>query len=158
LLGLRRFRKVQIDIWQGQASQFTADCLVAFDVGTSSKIRLEKSDQATAYTMHVRVPWTADASADTSGLETTFQQIFQEVEQAGLRHLVIQGPPGNSQKVEVWKSLAKAGFRSLHHWLESDRPTQLGRVTFIADSANGYDILQEHLFAEYADELDDQGF
>jgi hypothetical protein len=34
----------------------------------------------------------------------------------------------------------------------------LGRVTFVADNADGYHILQEHLFAEYADELDDEGF
>jgi len=158
LLGLRRFRQVQIDIWQGQASQFAADCLVAFEVGASSKIKLEKSDPSTAYTMLVRVPLQPEASADTSSLETTFYQIFQEVERTGLRHLVIHGPPGNSQKFEVSKCLAKAGFRSLHHWIEAERPNQLGRVTFVADSANGYHILQEHLFAEYADELDDQGF
>lgn len=158
MLGLRRFGKVQIDIWQGQAAQFAADCLVAFEVGDSSKIRLEKSDSTTASTLLIRAQWQPEPNVDTGGLETTFQQIFQEVERMGLRHLVVQAHPGNSQKTDVAKSFAKAGFRSLHRWLEVERPTKLGRVTFVADSANGYDILQEHLFAEYADELDDEGF
>jgi hypothetical protein len=158
VLGLRRYRTVQIDIWQGHASQFAADCLVSFEVEDSPQIALKNMDSSAAATTILRASLPSSTNWNAYDWESLFLKIFELAERSGLRHLVVPGRPMCFPDDVGSDAFAKAGFRSLHQWLDSKCSIKLGRVTFVADNADGYHILQEHLFAEYADELDDEGF
>ncbi len=158
MLGLRRYRTVQIDIWQGHASQFATDCLVCFEVEDSAQIALKNTDSSAAATTILRASLPSTTNWNAYDWESLFLEIFETAERAGLRHLVVPGRPLFLPDDVGSDAFAKAGFRSLHQWLDAKCPNRLGRVTFVADKADGYHILQEHLFAEYADELDDEGF
>lgn len=158
MLGLRRYRRVQIDIWQGHASQFAADCLVSFEVGDSAEIALRNTESSAAATTILRASLPSGTNWNTYDWHSLFLEIFEGADRAGLRHLVVPGQPRCLPDDVGSDAFAKAGIRSLHQWLDAKCPNGLGRVTFVADNADGYQILQEHLFAEYADELDDEGF
>ena len=158
MLGLRRYRTVQIDIWQGHASQFAADCLVAFEVADSAQVTLENTDSSAAATTILRASLPSITNWNAYDWESLFLEIFELAERSGLRHLLVPGRPSCLPDDVRSDAFAKAGFRSLHQWLDAKCPNRLGRVTFVADNADGYHILQEHLFAEYTDELDDEGF
>lgn len=158
MLGLRRFKTVQIDIWQGQAAQFATDCVVLFENRESSDIEIVSASPLGSAATVIKAPFNQAGKIDTNVFDVVFQRIFAAAENAGSRHLVIPAQLGSLGTDDNLSSFAKTGFRALHNWLSTECPTRLGRVTFIADSANSYHILQEHLFAEYPDELDEEGF
>lgn len=158
MLGLRRFNNVQIDIWQGDINQFAADGEVRFQIGDTAALEIKIND----HNSHARVAVlirtkNPHLTTDNERLDM-FEKIYRESDAFGLRHLTLPMPPLAPFDEKVTDSLVKTGMLALSTYLKSVTPQQLARVTFVANDLNMYHSLQKHLFAEFPDELDEEGF
>jgi len=158
LLGLRRFRKIQIDVWQGEASKFAADCLVLCTKGDLTKPQVDQPDNSHASAVIIKAPLPEALQQDMSPVVKLFDEIFNTVDRLQLRHLVIDGAAQCSPAQPSESPVAKVVMATLRIWINKSCPLHLSRVTFVAADTNGYNILQKYLFAEYPDELDDEDF
>jgi hypothetical protein len=156
LLGLRRFRKIQIDLWQGEASKFAANCLVLCEKGDLPKFEVDQLEHQHADSVVIRATLPAALPQDMSPISQLFDEIFATVDRSQLRHLVIDGAIQLCPSQPHESPIAKTAMATLRVWIVKSCPSHLSRVTFVATDTNGYNILQKYLFAEYPDELDDE--
>jgi hypothetical protein len=119
LLGLRRYRGTQIDLWQGDPASFYADA-------------------------HVTL---GDAIA----------KAFVEATGLGVRHVAFTLSSSQSAGLPQ-DQIAKSLFQALKAYLDTRGQQSPTRVTFIAKDGEEYYLLQSKLFAEFPDELDEDGF
>lgn len=158
MLGLRRFNNVQIDIWQGDINQFAADGEVRFQVGNTPAIEIKANNHNSharfAILILIKNP---QLTTDNERL-AMYENIFRQSDAYGIRHLTLPMPPLAPFDEKITDSLVKTGMLALSNYLKSVTPQQLARVTFVADDLNMYHSLQKHLFAEFPDELDEEGF
>ena len=158
MLGLRRFKNVQIDIWQGDITTFAADGLLSFSPSADLTIRVE-ANQADANTA-VSLLANPDRlnSGDHQETSRLYNDAFLAFEQTKLGHLIIPGIPvdlGNSLNHD---SFVNHCMTTLRHFIDSGLSHSMRRVTFVARDSSVYDMLQKHLFAEFPDELDEEGY
>lgn len=158
MLGLRRFKNVQIDIWQGEITTFAADGLLSFLPSADLTIRVEsnRNDANTAVTL------LANPDRLTSGDPQEISRLYNDAllafEQTKLRHLIIPGIPVGLGKSLNHDSFVNHCMTTLRHFIDSGLSHSMRRVTFVACDSSVYDMLQKHLFAEFADELDEEGY
>jgi len=158
LLGLRRFNRVQIDIWQGDISTFAADGDVRLQSGNTSAVELKTNgrDSHSHVTIWIQIK-NSDSLADDE-LLAVYEDIFRRADAHGLRHLTIPVPLIANFNEKTTDSFVKTGMLALSAYLKSSAPQKLSRVTFVAKDLSMYDSLQRQLFAEFPDELDEEGY
>lgn len=160
MLGLRRYKKLQIDIWQGDISEFFVDASVRFDFSDHKSVRFFPGDDKER-TNHICafIPNQLESpSVANKTMENIYRQIFECAESSQLRHISIPGHPFAAAEIENNKLSIRAAMFALRNYLDVRNLPKLARVTFVARDGTMYDSLQKHLFAEFPDELDDQGF
>lgn len=158
MLGLRRFRGVQIDLWQGDVTRFVGDALLMFEVENSSEIHERPAGPKMMVTSTISLPLPSDQAVTTDWLKLKLKQVLDMAEKRSLRHLLIPSQPDVLSKQPEINLLIKGMFQSLRDWLKDNSNPKLGRVTFVANNPAAYNTLQEFLFSEFADELNEEGF
>ncbi len=158
MLGLRRFKKVQIDIWQGEINTFAADGLLSFLPSADLTIRVEsnRGDANTAISLLAN-PDRLN-SGDPQEISRLYNDAFLAFEKTKLGHLIIPGIPVNLGKSLNHDSFVNHCMTTLRQFIASGLSHSMRRVTFVARDSSVYDMLQKHLFAEFPDELDEEGY
>lgn len=129
MLGLRRYKNIQIDLWQGDVTTFAVDLAVA----------APRFDPA----VEVR---------PASAIEQDFRAIFEKADQQLKRHLSVSVLSHGADLAGV------TAFNAIKDFIDATPPKVLRRVTFVASDEKSYDLLQHHLFARFPDELDEKGY
>jgi hypothetical protein len=158
LLGLRRFKNVQIDIWQGDIDTFAADGILKFSRSTELSVRVEENNENSNTSVTLLASTPPIHSINLHEIGQIYHNSFLAFEQTKLRHLIISDIADG-----LGQSLSHDGFVShcmttLRHFIDSDLSHSMQRVTFVARDPTVYDMLQRHLFAEFPDELDEEGY
>ena len=158
MLGLRRFKNVQIDIWQGEITTFAADGILSFLPSTDLTIRIESNgDDANTAVSLLANPNRLNSS-DPQEIRRLYNDAFIAFEQTNLGHLIIPGIPADLGKSLNHDSFVNHYMTALRHFIDSGLSHSMRRVTFVARDSSVYDMLQKHLFAEFPDELDEEGY
>lgn len=158
MLGLRRFKKVQIDIWQGEITTFAADGVLSFVPSADCIIRVEpnRDDANTAVSLLANPDRLS--SGDSQEISGLYSDAFLAFERTKLGHLMIPGIPVELEKNLNHDSFVHHCMTTLRHFIDSGLSHSMRRVTFVAHDSSVYDMLQKHLFAEFPDELDEEGY
>ena len=109
--------------------------------------------------IHAIFPATAHGQ-DDAAFKKTYMSLFEAAERHGVRHVSIPLIPvsSSSSSSASWATTAELAFRAMKEYIDSAHPQATQRVTFVACDGKMYDILQEHLFSRFPDELDDKGY
>ncbi len=126
MLGLRRYKNIQIDLWQGDIKTFATDRTV--DVSAVNQ------------------------SLAPEDLKKTYCGFFETSDFQKLRHISV---PVSGTALAV---AAETAFQAIKDFIDYAAPKVLRRVTFVAADDKIYDVLQQHLFARFPDELDEKGY
>ena len=129
MLGLRRYKNIQIDLWQGDITTFATDLAVAApEVDPALEAR------------------------PAALIEKDFRAIFAAADRGLKRHISISVLCPGADLAGV------TAFNAVKDFIDLAPPKILRRVTLVASDEKSYDILQRHLFARFPDELDEKGY
>ena len=185
MLGLRRYKKTQIDIWQGDILAFAVDAMISptdasplkdalilaagpealkawreghNSAGGGAFITTAGSLPAT-HIIHAPCEIGAKDDSDQGALlRDALYDAFLTAESLSPCHVSCPGVPLAAQLLLSHQEIAEIYFSELKKFLEEPPSRDLRRVTFVANDATMYDILQHHLFLRFSDELDEEGF
>lgn len=129
-----------------------------FEVESSSQVYERPAGPGMMVTTTISVPFQLDQTVTVDWLEFKLKQVLDLAEKRSLRHLLIPSQPdvlSNQPEIHV---LMRRMFQSVRAWLKDKPNPKLGRITFVANNPAAYNTLQEFLFSEFADELNEEGF
>lgn len=129
-----------------------------FEVENSTEIHERPAGPGMMVTTTISLPLQLDQTVTADWLKFKLKQVLDMAEKQSLRHLLIPSQPDVLSKHPEFNSLIKGMFQSLRDWLKDKSNPKLGRVTFVANNPAAYNTLQEFLFSEFADELNEEGF
>ena len=131
MLGLRRYKNIQVDLWQGDIMTFATDATVTLpDFGPSRVF----------------------SAPEVEDLAKKIRGLFETSDLQLKRHISV---PVQASSVEL---AAEAAFKAIKNFVDTASPNVLRRVTFVASDEKIYAVLQHHLFARFPDELDEKGY
>lgn len=122
MLGVRRFKSIQIDLWQGDITKFAADL-------SESYPKTSPSDEQ-----------------DADGLKRIWTKLFKHAQIRGGRHLSI-----NIDRKEDAIPVMNAIKECFENTDSGDVVKPIKRITLVATSMEIYDHLQEALFSSFED-------
>jgi hypothetical protein len=158
LLGLRRFKNVQIDIWQGDIDTFAADGLLVFSPSAALGVRVESNKEDSNTSITLLAGSSAISSGNLEEISRLYHDMFLAFDNTTLRHLIIPGIPQSLGQSLNYDSFVSRCMTTLRNLIDSGLLSSMRRVTFVARDLTVYDMLQKHLFAEFPDELDEEGY
>lgn len=158
MLGLRRFKNVQIDIWQGDIDAFAADGILKFRVSDDLAARVELSGKDASTAITLLVSSSAICSSNNQQINRLYHDALLAFEQTKLRHLIIPGIPEALAETLNHDGFVSICMATLRKFIDSGLADSMRRVTFVARDLSVYDMLQRHLFSEFPDELDEEGY
>ena len=185
MLGLRRYKKTQIDIWQGDILAFAVDAMIsptdasplkealilaagpealkAWLEGHNSSVNGAFITTAGSLpaTHIIHAPCQIKAKEERGQgaiLRDALYDAFLSAESLSSCHVSCPGVPLAAQLLLSHQEMAEIYFALLKKFLDESQSRYLRRVTFVANDATMYDILQHHLFLRFSDELDEEGF
>lgn len=121
MLGVRRFKGTQIDIWQGDITKFAAD-------------------------LSVSAPRTSPSGGAPDGLRLAWLDVFIGAQKTGGRHVTIDMKAGIPAALAM-----QAAKDFLETRVIPSGAKTIQRITFVASTMPLYDELQESLFATFED-------
>ena len=185
MLGLRRYKKTQIDIWQGDILAFAVDAMIsptdasplretliltagpealnAWREGHHSAIDGPVITSAgplpATHLIHAPCDSLAEDERDKGTvLRDALCGAFLTAESLSSCHISCPGVPIAAQLLLSHQEMAEIYFSLLKKFLDETPRRSIRRVTFVAKDATMYDILQQYLFLRFPDELDEEGF
>lgn len=158
MLGLRRFKNVQIDIWQGDIDTFAGDGLLKFSSSSDLAVRVELNKETASTSITLMASSSPIVSGNQKDIGRLYHDTFSAFDKAKLRHLIIPGIPENLAQTLNHDSFVINCMTTLRKFIDSGLSDSMQRVTFVARDLSVYDMLQKHLFAEFPDELDEEGY
>ena len=185
MLGLRRYKKTQIDIWQGDILAFAVDAMISPTDGGPLKetlillagpeaLKAWREDHNSAVggtfitsagslpaTHIIHAPCESSAKDDRDQatiLRDALNDAFLIADGLSSCHVSCPGVPLAAQLSLSHQEMAEIYFSLLKKFLDESQSRDLRRVTFVAHDAIMYGILQQNLFLRFPDELDEEGF
>ncbi len=189
MLGLRRYKGAQIDVWQGDITTFAVDAITnaaqesllgglgvdgaIHHVGgpeilaacrkigvcpTGSAVVTSAGKLPARYVIHAVGPvWAGGQAGEEAQLLSCYEAVFKAFSELSIRHVSI--PAISTGAFGFPKDLAaNIAFTTLKKHLDEAHIQSAQRFTFVAYDGAMYDVLQQRLFLEFADELDADGF
>jgi len=189
LLGLRRYKGAQIDVWQGDITNFAVDAITnaaqesllgglgvdgaihrvggpeilieCQNIGgcpTGSAVVTGAGKLPARYVIHAVGPvWSGGQRGERALLSSCYEAVFRAFSELAVRHLsmpaISTGAFGFPPELA-----AEVAFSTLKAHLDVSSTSSQRRFTFVAFDEAMYDVLQQRLFSEFADELDADGF
>ncbi len=158
MLGLRRFKNVQIDIWQGDIDAFAADGQLKLTPSTELAVGVELNGKDANTQVTLLASLSTVNSGDADKIDRLYHEVFSAFEKTKLRHLIMPGIPSELGQSFNHDRFVRLCMTTLRHFIDSGLSRSMRRVTFVAGDLSVYDMLQKHLFAEFVDELDEEGY
>jgi O-acetyl-ADP-ribose deacetylase (regulator of RNase III) len=185
MLGLRRYKRTQIDIWQGDITQFSVDLMVnaanfelAGGLGVDGAIHAAGGPEILAECKKIgncptgscvvttagRLPaknvihavgpvWVDGNNKEAELLKTCYENIFVTAKNLGGRHLSIPAISTGAYRFPQGLA-AEIAMTTAKKFIDHEYQSAPQRITFVAIDGAAYDVLQKHLFASFADEID----
>lgn len=189
MLGLRRYKNIQIDIWQGDITSFyvdamvnaanesllgglgvdgaihraggpsiLAECKVVGGCKTGSSVVTRAGNLPATWVIHAVGPiWQGGQALELENLRDCYLSIFENSAKIGAAHISIPAISTGAYGLPAAKA-SEIAFLTTKNYIDQSPSTSLRRITFVAFDATMYDVLQEHLFARFADELNEEGY
>jgi O-acetyl-ADP-ribose deacetylase (regulator of RNase III) len=183
MLGLRRYQQTQVDLWQGDITDFAVDAMTNAaipDLQGSSEVAtaihraggpemasvLEAAAPVQGGTCVVTGPgrlpchhvihpaWGSAEALGEDMLRMCYQSILKTANLVTARHLSIPALPLTACGLPLVKA-AEIAMSTTKHYLDTMPLGSLRRITFVAHDASTYEALQSQLFATFPDELDE---
>ena len=139
MLGIRKFEKTSIDLYQGDAETFVCDSLVFFED------KIQDASKASCK-LPLSIGFDSTSNPDTDTIRSSIRSCLSRSDDKGMRHICF------IELEEQGKSNPPLSITMMHEiqsYLVEFKSTNIKRITFIVNSKESYLSYQTSLYKAF---------